>query len=124
MNEPMPLSLTVDVAIACIIAENAENAENIDIDVAVACAENADDIPAVLAGTGDAWCPVGIGHLLLCMGCAAPTTAWGLLELIEALIADPRVQQVPDGDSLSFAWIGQAEPRRPRWDGLDSGPPF
>jgi hypothetical protein len=55
MNEPTPLSLTVDVAIACIIAEDAEN---IDIDVAVACAENADDIPAVLAGTGDAWCPV------------------------------------------------------------------
>jgi hypothetical protein len=123
MTEPTPLSLTVDLAVAAIIAEGAEK---VDIDVITrAISESADCVSAVRAAVaGTPRCPVGIGRLLLCMGEAAPTTAFGLLELIEGLIADPRVQQVPDGDSLSFAWTGQAEPRRPRWDGLDSGPPF
>ncbi len=65
MNEPT-LSISVDVAVAILAATWAED------------------------GPGSA---VGIGLLLLEMGEAAPTTAFGLLDLIDALCADPQVQR-------------------------------
>lgn len=51
---------------------------------------------------------MGMRYLLDELADKAPDTAIELLNLVDELITDPRIQQVPDHDSISFAWAGQS----------------
>jgi len=52
-------------------------------------------------------CAVSVGMLLDELGDKEPATAVDLLDMIHALIDDPRIDQVPDDVTISFAWNGK-----------------